>query len=271
MVVALKVFDSLGKTSKASLPVTVRASDATPPPPPPPADDTTPPNASFIYSPDEPSAGQVITFASTSSDPGPSGAIAQESWDLGGDGVFGDAVGRTATAAFAAGAHAVSLRVTDRAGNQSVYTQSIDVQPAPGAAAGTYQLPNSSRSLRLMRPFPIIRMAGRYTERGVRVRLFTVKAASSATVITRCSGHGCPFRKIAPRPKGQATASRRLRLRAVERWLPSGVRLVVTITRPGEIGKYTRFKIRRLKPPARVDRCMRPDSPRPVRCPTSSA
>jgi PKD repeat protein len=264
VVVALRVTDSHGKSSTASLPVTVRYEGAPLPPPPSPSD-TRPPTASFIFSPSSPRPGEVITFASVSSDPGAGGAIAQESWDLNGDSVFGDAVGRSATAAFAVGGHAVSLRVTDRAGNQSVFTQSVDVTPDPGIAAA--QIPG--RTFRLMRPFPVVRIAGSYTAGGVRVRLFSVAASSRATVVARCSGRRCPYRRkrFGPRAPGKATAARTLRLRKLERWYPSGVRLVVMVTRSGEVGKYTRFKIRRLKPPARVDRCLSPGTSRPIRCP----
>jgi PKD repeat protein len=257
VVIGLLVTDSKGKFATAALPVTVRWNDQQPPPPAPNPDDTRAPNASFIYSPSEPRPGQVITFASTSTDPGAGGGIAQESWDLNGDGLFGDAVGRTATASFPAGAFSVSLRVTDRAGNQSAYTQSIDVVSDTLAAHG---------GLRLMSPFPVIRMAGRYYEGGVRVRLLSVAAASSATVRIRCQGKGCAFTARTYRPRSVA-ASRLLRVRSLERRLRVGTRIVITVTRAGSIGKYTRFQIRRGKPPARVDRCMLPGSGKPMRCP----
>jgi hypothetical protein len=99
------------------------------------------------------------------------------------------------------------------------------------------------------------------------VRLFSVAASSRATVVARCSGRGCPFRKRTLASGAPGQASRLLRVRRLERWLPAGVRIVVTITHEGEIGKYTSFLIRRLKPPARADRCMQPGSVKPVRCP----
>src|SRR4051812_4384900 len=156
VVVGLRVTDTRGRADTAALPVTVRRSEEQPPPPPPGSDDTRPPKASFIYSPSQPRPAQPVTFASTSSDPGAGGGIAQESWDVNGDGIFGDYVGRTATASYPAGAFSVSLRVTDRAGLQTVYTESIEVVSDTLAA----QLPG--RVLRMMRPFPVIRMAGRY-------------------------------------------------------------------------------------------------------------
>jgi hypothetical protein len=261
VVVGLRVTDDRGKASTAALPVTVRWNEQQPPPPPPGPNDTRPPTASFIYSPSQPLPGQTITLASTSSDPGAGGGIAQESWDVNGDGVFGDYVGRTAAAAFPAGAHAVSLRVTDRAGLQDVYTQSIEVLPDTGALL----LPGG-RVLRLMRPFPVVRMAGRYFRAGVRVSLLSVTASSRATIRVRCVGRGCGYTARTYRPRS-ATASRLLRLRSLERRLHSGTRIVITVTRAGSIGKYTRFRIRTGKPPARVDRCILPGSGKPMRCP----
>jgi PKD repeat protein len=261
VVVGLRVTDDRGKLSTVALPVTVRWNEEQPPPPPPGPDDTRPPQASFIYSPSLPLPGQTITFASTSSDPGAGGAIAQESWDVNGDSVFGDYVGRAATAAFPTGAHAVSLRVTDRAGLQSVYTESIEV-----LSNATATVVSGGRTLRLMRPFPVIRMAGRYFRSGVRVSLLSIAAASSATVRVRCEGRGCGFTARTYRPRS-ATASRLLRVRSLERRLRSGTRIVITVTRSGAIGKYTRFRIRTLRPPARVDRCMLPGAGKPMRCP----
>jgi hypothetical protein len=60
-----------------------------------------------------------------------------------------------------------------------------------------------------------------------------------------------------------------VRVRRLERLLRPGVRIEVFVTKANVIGKYTRFRIRRGKPPARVDRCVRPGSSRPVRCPTT--
>jgi PKD repeat protein len=261
VVVGLRVTDTKNRIGTAALPITVRWNEEQPPPPPPSPLDTSPPKASFIYSPTSPRPGQAITFASTSSDPGAGGGIAQEAWDVNGDGLFGDFVGRTATAAFTPGAHAVSLRVTDRAGLQSVYTESIEVV----SDASSLQLANG-RVLRLMSPFPVIRMAGRYYSHGVKVSLLSIAAASTATVRIRCEGRGCGFTARTYRPRS-AAASRLLRVRSLERRLRSGTRVVVTVTRSGAIGKYTRFRIRNARPPSRVDRCILPGAGKPMRCP----
>ena len=44
------------------------------------------------------------------------------------------------------------------------------------------------------------------------------------------------------------------------------MKLEVFVTKPGMIGKYTRFKIRKAKAPTRTDRCLMPGSNKPVRC-----
>ena len=67
--------------------------------------------------------------------------------------------------------------------------------------------------------------------------------------------------------------SRAGRLRAVKmpgfkrRHLRAGTVLEVFVIKRGMIGKYTRFKIRRLKAPLRADRCTAPGVARARRCP----
>jgi hypothetical protein len=59
-----------------------------------------------------------------------------------------------------------------------------------------------------------------------------------------------------------------VRIRRLEKhFYPAGVKIEVRVTRPGTIGKYTLFRVRRGKPPARTDRCLIPGEPSPVRCP----
>ena len=55
--------------------------------------------------------------------------------------------------------------------------------------------------------------------------------------------------------------------RFARRILRPGSVVQVWVTRPGEIGKYTRLRIRSGKRPVRVDRCLMPGSRRPARCP----
>jgi hypothetical protein len=54
-----------------------------------------------------------------------------------------------------------------------------------------------------------------------------------------------------------------------ERSLPDGVVLQIRISKPGEIGKYTRFAIHRGHLPERVDMCLGPAAGKPLVCPSS--
>ena len=124
------------------------------------------------------------------------------------------------------------------------------------AAAGPRQT-----ALRALRPEPVVRIKGTLTRRGARIELFTVTAPRNARVRVRCRGDGCPPRLRSPR----RTLRRYL---ALERTLASGVVIEALISRRGSYGKYTRIKIRRGRPPARVDRCLVHGASRPVRCPS---
>lgn len=86
-----------------------------------------PPVPSFGIAPGAPALGDAITLdASASSDP--DGQVTSFSWDLDGNGVYGDATGATATTSFAAaGSHTIGLTVVDTEGLTATITQAIDV------------------------------------------------------------------------------------------------------------------------------------------------
>lgn len=90
-----------------------------------------PPNPDFNIVPFPFTAGQVVTLdASGSSDP--DDGIASYAWDI--DGLPGfELSGKTIQAAFPAGVATVSVRVTDKGGNQSISSATFTV-PAAGAA-----------------------------------------------------------------------------------------------------------------------------------------
>jgi hypothetical protein len=112
---------------------------------------------------------------------------------------------------------------------------------------------------RLMRPVPIVRIAGFLTRRGARITVLSVRAPRGTRISLRCTGDGCPRRAL-------AVATRLIRLRMFERDLNAGTRLEIRVTRTGYIGKHTLIRIRRGKPPARIDRCLYPGSVTPRRC-----
>ena len=76
------------------------------------------------------------------------------------------------------------------------------------------------------------------------------------------SGRGCPFKRMIRKPRPQTVRVRRF----ARHVLRPGAVVQVWVTKPGEIGKYTRLRIRSGKRPVRVDRCLMPGSKRPVRC-----
>jgi PKD repeat protein len=205
-----------------------------------------PPIASFSYTPSAPVALDAVMFAAAAHDT--DGSIASIGWDFNGDGIFTDATGPVASEAFPApGAYAVAIQVTDNSGATTITSQGVVVAPRPPT---------------MLEPFPIVRLTTRSTARGVRVLRLGVQAPQGSRVTVRCRGRGCPKRnavRVARTPQA-------LRFRAVQRRLRAGAMLEVAVTAPGRIGKYTRFRVRRGRPPSRVDLCLPPGG-RPTACP----
>ncbi len=215
------------------------------------------PTASFTWVPATPAVGQSVSLVSNSTNG--SSPIGAFSWDVAGNGSFAPAPSETTTSFASAGSHVVHLRVTDANGLTSVATRTIAVVPA---------------GLKLMQPFPIVRIAGAETGSGVRIRLLTVQAPLTTTVAVTCKGTGCKTKS----ESRVATASAKnkskggvvmLTFTRFERALRAGVVLQIRITKPGQIGKFTSFKIRRHKLPLRSDSCLSAASAAPIACPTS--
>jgi PKD repeat protein len=232
-----------------------------------------PPRADFVKYPSDPGPGDQVTFYSVSTDL--DSPIVSQLWDLNGDGVFGDASGPSASRVFAsAGIYTVGLRVVDTAGAFSIATQTVTVSnrstTASTPSGGTIQI--GTRRYRLMAPFPVVRISGTIEGRGTRIRRLTISAPSRAKITVRCRGRGCPFRRRARSASASSSApsayASAVRIRRLEgRLLRPGVLLRVLVTKPETVGKYTRFKIRRLRPPSRIDRCLVPGLKRPIACP----
>jgi PKD repeat protein len=220
------------------------------------------PTAAFDYRPAAPIADQQVTFFSTSDDPDRN--IESVEWDLDGDGSF-ETGGSSVARSFPTGSFNVSVRVTDTEGAFSIATQTIVVS-APPPATQPPQISSGGNQLRLLNPFPIIRIAGRIGTAGTRFRLLSVNAPSGSTVTVRCKGKGCPFKAS----KRSAKVSRQVRIRKLERrLLRAGASIRIFVTKPGTIGKYTSIRVRKGKPPRRSDRCLMPDNnTKPVKCPS---
>jgi hypothetical protein len=212
------------------------------------------PGASFIWFPSVPVTGQRVSLVSTSVDS--VSPILSYAWDPAGSGQF-NAAGPVLTTSFATvGTHVVRLRVTDARGFYSTATRTIAVASPP---------------LTLMQPFPIVRIAGTVTPAGVRLSLVAVQTPVGAQVTVSCRGRGChersEHRLATAGSRARGASSVLLVFRRFERSLRAGVILEIRVQRPGEIGKYTRFTIRRHGLPSRLDQCVAATAPRPIACP----
>ncbi len=214
---------------------------------------TSPPVASFKWFPPVPQTGEPVSIVSISTDA--ASPITSLAWALTGTGPF-QAGGPVLNTSFSiAGGHVVRLRVTNANGLSSVATETINVI-GPTAS--------------LMQPFPVVQIAGTETRSGVRLKLLKVQQVPQGAQITvRCKGRGCPIRSA----RRVAAASKRgiapFQFRAFERSLRAGVSLEILVTKRGQIGKYTRFTIRRGRPPERVDMCLTSVGSKPLVCPSS--
>jgi hypothetical protein len=212
-----------------------------------------PPVASFRWFPAVPQTGETVSLVSTAADY--TSAITGLAWSLSATGPF-QTGGAVLTTSFSApGAHVVRLLVTNAYGLSSVATETINVVGA---------------RVSLMQPYPVVRIVGYQTASGIRLRLLEVQQlAAGARITVRCKGRRCPTRSAT-----RVVASNRRPLAAVEfrvfeRALRSGVTLEILVFVPGEIGKYTRFSIRRDKLPQRLDTCLDPAGVKPLVCPSS--
>ena len=150
------------------------------------------------------------------------------------------------------GPHAVRLRATNALGLASVATETIEVL---------------ARATPLMQPFPVVRIAGSYNARGVKLRLLRVQQMpADARVTVRCKGHGCPLKSASRLAVSNGHSVAQIEFKRFERWLPAGVSLEILVSAQGEIGKYTRFRARRSKPPERVDMCLGAVGTKPLPC-----
>jgi secreted trypsin-like serine protease len=107
------------------------------------------PRASFSVG--RANSGVPTTVTSTSFHPEP-GGFTQFSWDLNGDGVYGDRTGATTNWVFTRGAHEIGLLASQPGGDVAVARQVVTVNGTPsagaGGAAGRYRVPEG-RTVRL--------------------------------------------------------------------------------------------------------------------------
>jgi PKD repeat protein len=243
------------------------------------------PSVSFANDPASPTVDAAVTFTATATDA--DGIVTRIDWDLDDDGDFDDAAGPWATWSFdVAGRHRVAVRATDERRVATVAFRSIIVSnpiftnptdpllgaaglstigSASGAAIPNAPAPSSPRAA-LMTPFPVVRIRGLIYQRSVRISLLSVQAAPGATVRVGCHGGSCAKQRNVRVKAARAP----VRLHSFERRsLRAGTVIEVFVTAPHQIGKYTRFRVRRGAAPARTDRCLRPGRAKPTACPTT--
>lgn len=241
--------DELGNTG-LSAPATFTLAP-TPPPPP-----SAPPLASFKWFPSTPVVGEPVSLASSSTDE--TSPLATFAWALASNAAFKVGKPVLTTTFTTPGDHVVRLRVTAVDGLSSVATATVHVTRPP---------------LALMAPFPVIRIAGVLTSSGVNLSLITAQVPPGARVRVTCRGRGCPTAsesRLVVSSNGKRKAGMVVvAFRRFERSLAAGVILEIKISKPGRIGKYTRFMIRRGKLPTRVDGCIDGAGLKRIGCPTS--
>jgi hypothetical protein len=119
----------------------------------------------------------------------------------------------------------------------------------PAAPAGGVE--GAGAALRWLSPFPVVRIRGWLTPSGAKVTLLTVRAPRRAQIRVRCSGRDCPRRRY-------ARATKLVQLTPYQRLLRGSMRLEISVTRKGYVGKRTIITLRRGKAPARRDLCLYP-------------
>ena len=120
-------------------------------------------------------------------------------------------------------------------------------------------------------PFPVLSSAvtaifrlfpTRTTFDAVNVR----RAQAGSTVLTICTGPGCPFKEKrvqVKRNRAKFVVSNPLRGAK----LRAGARFEVRVTKARTVGLVVRYTVRKGLVPVRTDLCLRPGAKRPVRCP----
>jgi hypothetical protein len=125
------------------------------------------------------------------------------------------------------------------------------VPPAPAPVSGGAVAGAHAKSPRSLKPFPVVRIKGWLTPSGAQVTMLTVRAPRGSTISVRCRGAHCPRRRL-------TRAGRLVHLRPYERLLRGSVRLEISVTRRGYVGKRTVINLRSGNAPTRRDLCLYP-------------
>jgi hypothetical protein len=127
-------------------------------------------------------------------------------------------------------------------------------------AAGSEPPVETDTPLSFIKPFPVIRIAGRFKGTRTTITRVTVRTPRGTRVRIRCSGKGCSFKR-------KALAAKLINVRGLRRTYRPKATIEIRVTKAGKIGKYTKLRTRRGKAPLRSDRCLRPGKTKPSLCP----
>ena len=109
---------------------------------------------------------------------------------------------------------------------------------------------------------PLVTLQGEVDAKGgVKVSKLLVRAKRGSIVSITCEGKSCPFK-----PSTQRMITNSLRLTRLERKLKAPTTLTMRIARPGQLGKYVQYKLRRKQSPLRTDDCLDQDSGKRTPC-----
>jgi hypothetical protein len=153
--------------------------------------------------------------------------------------------------------------VTDGSGRPAPNATPAPPSPSPSFSAPAPVAGRTRERQRMIDPFPVVRIRGRFSTRWTLFSLVTVRAPAGAQIAMQCTGRGCAFRDRRRTVPGDAP----VRITGLERRFAPGARLVVRVTAPDRIGKYTRISVRRGRRPGRWDGCLMPGAADPVACP----
>jgi hypothetical protein len=131
-----------------------------------------------------------------------------------------------------------------------------------GTQTGGGSTPGATTTLAFIKPFPVIRIKGRFKGARTTITRVTVRTPRGTRIRIRCRGKGCAFKR-------KAVAARLLSIRSLRRTYRPKAKIEILVTKAGKIGKYTSVRTRSGKAPVRSDRCLMPGKTKPVRCPAS--
>ena len=131
--------------------------------------------------------------------------------------------------------------------------------PTAAAPSGGVLGAAETKQAKMFKPLPVVRIRGRLTTNGANIQVLSVKAPKGAKITVKCSGKGCPRKSV-------ATATKVTRISQFQRVLPAGIKLRITIAKPGYISKVTTISIRKGKAPLRSDQCQVPGEKKLLRC-----